>query len=497
MARQNYENGYYIGAVNADGKRHGYGTYYWNSGSRYEGDWYLGDMHGHGTYYYKDGDKYEGEFYHDDRHGFGVFSYTSGARYEGEYRNDKRTGKGTYFYADGDKYVGDFVDGDFHGKGTYYWNSGAWYEGDWANDERNGMGTYHYPDGTWTYGEYKDSKLVRTVRSSQTLNNGGCQQRRKVCIEDIRDGLDGDDNGDVREQTADNGNGGNNVRTVKYSNGTYVGALDDSDEPSGYGEFTFDSGAKYAGYFLHGKRNGKGVYTYAGGDSYEGFFKDGDFQGYGVYRWKNGNRYEGEYRNDKAHGYGVIHNNDGSWMFVHYNDGEIDETLLDSADIASAVGASDAGELNFNSGTYRGSIERIVKKSGLFGLKKEEEIVAQGLGEFSGDDGHKYEGYYVKDERYGYGRFTSAKGIKIYGNFAVDHYDGVVCVVSDRGVYVGKLGKDGLFDGEASFYYTDCWYEGGFKNGDRDGRGTMHMQNGETVVGDFVKNEMKRTISRS
>ena len=224
MARQNYENGYYIGAVNADGKRHGYGTYYWNSGSRYEGDWYLGDMHGHGTYYYKDGDKYEGEFYHDDRHGFGVFSYTSGARYEGEYRNDKRTGKGTYFYADGDKYVGDFVDGDFHGKGTYYWNSGAWYEGDWANDERNGMGTYHYPDGTWTYGEYKDSKLVRTVRSSQTLNNGGCQQRRKVCIEDIRDGLGGDDNGDVREQTADNGNGGNNVRTVKYSNGLAASA---------------------------------------------------------------------------------------------------------------------------------------------------------------------------------------------------------------------------------------------------------------------------------
>lgn len=45
-----------------DGKRHGYGTYYWSEGSKYEGNWSNGNQHGEGKYTFADGEVTEGEW---------------------------------------------------------------------------------------------------------------------------------------------------------------------------------------------------------------------------------------------------------------------------------------------------------------------------------------------------------------------------------------------------------------------------------------------------
>ena len=57
--------------------------------------------------------------------GKGTFKWNDGAKYIGEFKKNKKHGKGTYFYTNGTKYVGEFKNDEFHGKGTKFWNDGA------------------------------------------------------------------------------------------------------------------------------------------------------------------------------------------------------------------------------------------------------------------------------------------------------------------------------------------------------------------------------------
>ena len=42
---------------------------------------------------------------------FGTYAWEDGRKYVGEYKDNKRHGQGTYTYANGDKYVGNYQDG--------------------------------------------------------------------------------------------------------------------------------------------------------------------------------------------------------------------------------------------------------------------------------------------------------------------------------------------------------------------------------------------------
>ena len=51
-------------------------------------------MHGFGTYKYNDGSTYIGEFNNGNRHGIGSFIFPNNAKYQGRWANDKFHGKG-------------------------------------------------------------------------------------------------------------------------------------------------------------------------------------------------------------------------------------------------------------------------------------------------------------------------------------------------------------------------------------------------------------------
>ena len=114
-----YENGKYVGEI-LNGEKHGFGTYYWDSGSRYVGKWVNGRMTGPATRYFAGGDKYVGQ-----------------------YLNDKMSGPGTYYFIGGDKYVGQFKNGNFHGQGTYFYSGGGSWSGEWRNDKKTENGSYN------------------------------------------------------------------------------------------------------------------------------------------------------------------------------------------------------------------------------------------------------------------------------------------------------------------------------------------------------------------
>ena len=48
----------------------------------------------------------------------GTFTYNSGDKYEGEWKDWLHHGKGTYTWLDGDRYAGGWKDGKFHGQGA-------------------------------------------------------------------------------------------------------------------------------------------------------------------------------------------------------------------------------------------------------------------------------------------------------------------------------------------------------------------------------------------
>ncbi|MBN2039416.1 MAG: hypothetical protein JW864_05205, partial [Spirochaetes bacterium] len=64
---------------------------------------------GYGTFIYDDGSAYTGEFKNGKRHGKGKMTWASGSMkgetYEGEWSDNEINGTGTYTYSDGSKYT--------------------------------------------------------------------------------------------------------------------------------------------------------------------------------------------------------------------------------------------------------------------------------------------------------------------------------------------------------------------------------------------------------
>lgn len=92
---QELSNGYYVGGVNAEGKRHGTGIYMFKDeenvyGDFYFGSWMNGQKHGEGFYFFSDDTTvYYGSWENGKREGHGC---VWGPNYftQGIYRNDKK-----------------------------------------------------------------------------------------------------------------------------------------------------------------------------------------------------------------------------------------------------------------------------------------------------------------------------------------------------------------------------------------------------------------------
>jgi hypothetical protein len=93
----------------------GFGTFTWENGSRYIGEFRNGNMHGQGTFL------------------FGASN--AGTKYTGELKNGFIDGFGTWTWPNGEKYIGESKFNKMHGKGTYYYSDGTIRTGTWFNDK--------------------------------------------------------------------------------------------------------------------------------------------------------------------------------------------------------------------------------------------------------------------------------------------------------------------------------------------------------------------------
>ena len=131
-----------------------------------------------GSYTFENGGKYVGEWKDNKKHGQGTYTYSDGSIYVGQLENGDFNGQGSLILSNGDKYVGEFKDDNFHGQGTYTYGprsewAGDQYVGQWRNDKKHGLGTYIFVDGTrkiglWESGEFQGPEVVENVNPDET-----------------------------------------------------------------------------------------------------------------------------------------------------------------------------------------------------------------------------------------------------------------------------------------------------------------------------------------
>jgi hypothetical protein len=97
----------------------GNGTFFWQDGDKYVGQFKADKSNGFGEYFFKKGDYYMGMFKDWQRSGIGAHGWSNGDQYVGMWMQDKPNGFGVKRYnASGDRYEGHFKDFLFHGPGT-------------------------------------------------------------------------------------------------------------------------------------------------------------------------------------------------------------------------------------------------------------------------------------------------------------------------------------------------------------------------------------------
>tara|TARA_B100000767_G_C19741245_1_gene526264 strand:+ start:41 stop:1870 length:1830 start_codon:yes stop_codon:yes gene_type:complete len=252
----------------------GRGTYKFENGDKYSGNFKKGLYHGKGTFTFVSGGKYSGMFKKGMFEGEGTFETKDGYKEKGTYKENKMYGFGTATWPSGQKYSGNYLNGKYHGKGIMIFKTGSKYDGDWENGKYHGKGIMIYSDGSkydgdWENGE-KSGKGVFNDRVHEDFNPEG-----DIYEGEFSDGLE-------------NGNG------IKYYGGI------------------FQSAKKYEGTFKDGLENGKGKILFENGDFFEGEIFNGiswdedtsnssgsiysSFEGSGIYAYSNGTQYKGKFK---------------------------------------------------------------------------------------------------------------------------------------------------------------------------------------------------------
>lgn len=77
---------------------------------------------GNGTYLFENGDQYKGQWKKGLPFGYGVYEFTSGDVYKGAWKDGQMEGRGTYTYNNGDKYIGEWKAGKMNGRGHFHWS---------------------------------------------------------------------------------------------------------------------------------------------------------------------------------------------------------------------------------------------------------------------------------------------------------------------------------------------------------------------------------------
>ena len=105
--------------------KNGNGTYKWESGNKYVGEWVNDEFEGQGVFTWSNGNKYDGEWIDGDKNGYGVLTIVLS-------KKQKKDNKAYYLI----KYKGNWNDNERHGQGTAYYSNGSKWTGEWIEGQQ-------------------------------------------------------------------------------------------------------------------------------------------------------------------------------------------------------------------------------------------------------------------------------------------------------------------------------------------------------------------------
>ncbi len=250
---------------------------------------------------------------------------------------------------------------------------------------------------------------------------------------------------------------------------------------TGYGEYLYANGNRYAGNFERGKPSGKGIMYFANGNKYLGDWVAEVRQGEGRLIFAEGHVYTGGFKQNKFSGEGVM----------EYANGDVYEGQWVKGF------AEGQGRYTFFSGAwYEGEFVR-----GLF----------HGQGSFHYPDGSVFTGQWQKNKKSGPGRYEYGNGLVYEGlwedgralsenaplipderliRFGERNCNLTHCAsgtgsytYSDGTYYVGTF-SDGVPQGQGTVFFPDGRrYEGAWYDHAPNGEGRMYYPDGKTVSG--------------
>ncbi len=219
----------YVGYMQGENVRHGYGKYTDPKSGTYEGNWS-----------------------NDRKSGFGINIDERGNQYIGEHKDNHPHGIGKITYGDSTVYYGDWVDGIREGNGILIFANGDYYIGEFKKDQPEGIGgTISMQSGKKLFGEFKDSRVSGLAIESSTIQNN---VRIGSYKEDTIQGLFAERAGDGKLRITGHLNGLSKSGVVLDINadGTgYIGEVKNS-KPHGMGILTKPEGLKLIGNFDNG-----------------------------------------------------------------------------------------------------------------------------------------------------------------------------------------------------------------------------------------------------
>jgi hypothetical protein len=423
----------FVGYFNKNQQRTGQGTYTFADGTSYVGEWKDSEKNGQGTMNFASGNKHVGQYKNNKRNGQGTYTWVSGNKYFGQYKDGKHHGQGSLTYANGDKFIGEWKDGKKNGQGTYTYPNGRTYVGEWKDGKSNGQGTETYADGTVKEGIWKDDEF-QYAKTPTTAAVGTCLTKASLCSDTLLCQLAAPDvtNGkkawfssssDYYKYVVEAKNRGLSCGVVSVA----VSDLPDCPADTNvrwhncFGTYTWSDGDKYVGEYKDDKRTGQGTITWASGNKYVGEFKDGKRTGQGTKTWTNGDKYVGEYKDGKRTGQGTFTWSDGNKYVGEWKDGK-----------------------------------------------------RTGQGTFTWSDGNKYAGEYKDGKKNGQGTLTYSPN----GEWAGQKY-------------IGEF-KDGNFNGQGTFTHADGKVEEGtWKDDKLDGQATVTYADGTVKEGIWKDDEFQ------
>ncbi|CAK9044589.1 Phosphatidylinositol 4-phosphate 5-kinase 6 (AtPIP5K6) (1-phosphatidylinositol 4-phosphate kinase 6) (Diphosphoinositide kinase 6) (PtdIns(4)P-5-kinase 6) [Durusdinium trenchii] len=336
-----------------DGIREGKGKLTWADGSSYKGEFQHNCIEGKGKKTLPDGSWFEGQFHDSELEGRGTFHWPDGTEFEGLWHNSEIVGPGCHRFPNGTMITGVFENHGATGEGTKKWANGSMYTGTLLNNSIHKYGVFQWPDGRRYIGQFQDEMMHGEGMLCWSDDFGVCRYKGTF------------------EHNVFQGHGvlewSVKARYVgEFFNGLYhgEGTFEWPDkanvyrgqwqfgEMSGRGTLTTSCGSVCSGEFHAGNMEGRGTITFITNDQYTGEFKDSMFNGLGCYTWSsgvtltgvfennvcskvgkktytNGLIYVGELFEDQEHGRGVLTDASGTRIVGVWNNGRLEEELVE------------------------------------------------------------------------------------------------------------------------------------------------------------------------